>query len=723
MALAILQFLDSDLSKFQFQVELGSNRFYQYRIGEGKISQINGLKLLDQPSYISPLIGPISQHPLGRTRLEIPSHLFSFQQRAIQIFSFREANGVGPAISDVVTLPSMALSHINKYNSINNYDKADNFTPVSLSMEVSMKPSPIENVAFSYREVTPISSAMTAGSVMDKVKAITKQGVNIAGKKALDSVTSAVTNKLSGNLGVLLPQVAGIIGAILPKLSQENFKNLQTGQAINREEVARLLKSLLEHIGTTPQSSPNPPMSQSLGYEPLRTAAVRQLSYPNTPLASRFMAAPGLMSRQNSSSLAARNPYTAASVNGQSSDQMNLMATSEVLAAVLPALLKITPDLLQMLGTGLMPTFRTLFQPQRLMAGHMSTALGMEGQNREDEAVIMALGLALAASATADLAYERLDVVELGFSGVTPLRINGRERLVYHRDQEIALPLTIKTPKPISQGRLQLLVKHPKTLEILIEENYRVEDVNSGVLAVIPKITREKLQPLPVNEEYLICVTLVWKGRNPKTQQEKRLGTSAMQLVTLMGGYWFDRLEATGEAIPLNDVQRFRNFWHKIWEGEFESVVRQITLDCKYYYALETERSHPARMETVMQFDKTRAVRISGRLKSGLIMDLYSLNALIPQVSAHPALSQSELEALMTTEFKEGFSNVARNEVVFEGRKGDEVALWVYPEIKLQKVVLKEVARTNGNGLVQEVKEHFVFFPMFAIVHFIGVGN
>jgi hypothetical protein len=722
MALAILQFLDSDSHKFRFQVELGSNRFYQYRIGEGKIRQINGLQLLDEPSYVSPLIGPINQHPLGQASLEIPSNLFSFQQRAIQIFSFREANGVGPAISEIVTLPSLAFSNINNYDSINNSKNTNNFAPISLGMEISMKPSPIENVAFRYREVTPVSSAMAAGNVIDKVKAITKQGVNIAGKKALDSVTSAVTNKLTGNLGVLLPQLAGIIGAILPKLSQENLKHLQTGQAINREEVARLLKSLLEQIGTIPPSSTNPAISQSLGYEPLRTAAVRQLSYPNTPLASRFMAAPGLMSRQNNNSFAVRNPYTA-SVNGKSPNQTALTATSEVLAAVLPALLRITPDLLQMLGTGLMPTFSTVFKPQTLMAGQMSVALGMGEQNQEDEAVIMALGLALAASATADLAYERLDVVELGFSGVTPLRINGRERLVYHGNQEIAFPLTIKTPKPISKGRLQLLVKHPKTLEILIEENYRVEDVNSGVLGVIPRISRGKLQSLQVNEEYLICVTLVWKGRNPTTQQEKRLGTSAMQLVTLMGDYWFDRLEATGETIPLNDVQRFRNFWHKIWEGEFESVVRQITLDCKYYYALESDRSSPARMETVMQFDKTRAVKISGRLKSGLIVDLYSLNALIPQVSAHPALSQSELEALMTTEFKEGFSNVARKEVVFEGRKGDEVALWVYPEIKLQKVVLKEVGRVNGNGLVQEVKERFVFFPMFAIVHFIGVGR
>ncbi|MBD2206938.1 hypothetical protein H6G33_31175 [Calothrix sp. FACHB-1219] len=719
MALAILRFLDSDNYKCRFQVELGSNSFYEYRIGEGKIRQVNGLQLLDAPSYISPLIGPINQHPLEKISLEIPCSKFSSRQRAIQIFSFRGANRVGPAISEIVILPTLprpALSNIN------NSKNTKNFAPISLGMEISMKPSSIENVAFRYREVTPVSSAMAAGSVKDKVKDITKKAVAVAEKKAVGAITSAVSSKLTENLGALLPQLAGIIAAILPKISQENMKNLQTGQPINREEVARLLESLLQQIGTIPPSSANPAISQGLGYEPLRTTAVRQLFYPNTPLASRFMAAPGLMSRQNSNSFAVRNPYTA-NFNGKSPNRIALTAISEVLAAVLPALLKITPDLLQMLGTGLMPTFRTVFKPQTLMAGQMSAALGMGEQNREDEAVIMALGLALAASATADLAHERLDVVELGFSGVTPLRLNGREKLVYHRNQEIAFPLTLKTPKPIQKGRLQLLVKHPKTLEILIEENYQIEDVNSGVLAVVPKISREKLQRLPVNEEYLICVTLVWKGRNPTTQQEKRLGASAMQLVTLMGDYWFDRLEATGETIPLNDVQRFRNFWHKIWEGEFESVVRQITLDCKYYYALETDRSSPARMETVMQFDKTRVVKISGRLKSGLIVDLHSLNALIPQVSAHPALSQSELEALMTPEFKEGFSNVARNEVEFPGKKGDKVALWVYPEIKLQKVVLKEVARANDNGLVQEVKERFVFFPMVAIVHFIGVAN
>jgi hypothetical protein len=150
--------------------------------------------------------------------------------------------------------------------------------------------------------------------------------------------------------------------------------------------------------------------------------------------------------------------------------------------------------------------------------------------------------------------------------------------------------------------------------------------------------------------------------------------------------------------------------------------MRRISWDCKYYFALEPERKSNARMETVSIVDDQDFTRQSGRMKTGLIMSPYELNDLIGKISSYPQLEEAELAALMSSEFKDSFSQVAQNKVQFEGHRGDAVALWAYPEMKLQQVVLKRVEQTDGNGQVMQLSERSVYFPVPTVAHFIGVG-
>ena len=319
--------------------------------------------------------------------------------------------------------------------------------------------------------------------------------------------------------------------------------------------------------------------------------------------------------------------------------------------------------------------------------------------------------------------YDRVESVKLDFIEENTIMMQGRSRLLYRQDETIAFPLEIETPRTITKGVLQLSVKNSDTLEVLIEQKYRLEDITSGDLPVVPKISVPRLQNLEPNEEYLVCAVLVWEAKSRKSDRRKRVGTSMTQLITLVGEYCFDRLEETEEVVPLNDVTRFRSYWHKIWEGEFSSKLRRTTLDCKYYYALEPKRTNHARMETVTQMDDTTGTRQGGKLKTGLILSAYRLNELLGQISDYPMLDEDELTALLSCEFKEQFSHCARNSVEFSGRRGDAVGLWVYPEFKLQQIVLKEVEEINDNGQVLSLSEHTVYFPLPAIVHFIGVAS
>ncbi|NJM59350.1 MAG: hypothetical protein HC849_02715 [Oscillatoriales cyanobacterium RU_3_3] len=412
------------------------------------------------------------------------------------------------------------------------------------------------------------------------------------------------------------------------------------------------------------------------------------------------------------------------SMSAEYAESMFLPAIGGILAAIGPKLLSLAPSLLSMFGPQLGNLFGSLLNPQKATSGQMSTMLGLdEHEDGEEQAMLIALSLALAASATPDLVYQRVGTVTLAFTDVNPVMVHGKSRFLYRHDRDISFPLKLETPQPVKKAKLQLLVKHSKTLKILIEQNYQIESANSGAVNVVPRISKEQLKKLAPNEEYLVCVSLVWQGRSKKTKQVKRLGTSTMQLVTLVGEYLFDRIEGTGQTVPLNDVDRHRPYWHKVWQGQFTEDVRRMNFECKYYYSLETNRTENARMETVTQVLEEDLAGRKSRLKSGLIMGPYGLNELLGQISQYPRLSEAELSALVASEFKERFNHAARTQVKFQGRSRETVALWIYPEFKLQQVMLKKVESTNSNGHVMGLREHPVYFPMPAVAHFIGVST
>ena len=49
------------------------------------------------------------------------------------------------------------------------------------------------------------------------------------------------------------------------------------------------------------------------------------------------------------------------------------------------------------------------------------------------------------------------------------------------------------------------------------------------------------------------------------------------------------------------------------------------------------------------------------------------------------------------------------------------MALWIYPEMRLQPIVLLRAGAPDANGLVTEMTEETVHFPIPALAHFVGV--
>ena len=59
--------------------------------------------------------------------------------------------------------------------------------------------------------------------------------------------------------------------------------------------------------------------------------------------------------------------------------------------------------------------------------------------------------------------------------------------------------------------------------------------------------------------------TLYGGVRTGEVFGNETVGTVMSQLVYLMENYIYAGTDSSGEPIPLNDVDKYREFWHKVW--------------------------------------------------------------------------------------------------------------------------------------------------------------
>ncbi|MDG4862431.1 hypothetical protein P8605_30270, partial [Streptomyces sp. T-3] len=103
MALAHLrQQGDDGRGNLVFQADIGTNRYFTYRIGGPDSADSDGFPELSEVSHTAHLAGPVPEHALGRTRLSVPAGLFTYDHDLVQLVSYREPPDTGPALSEPV---------------------------------------------------------------------------------------------------------------------------------------------------------------------------------------------------------------------------------------------------------------------------------------------------------------------------------------------------------------------------------------------------------------------------------------------------------------------------------------------------------------------------------------------------------------------------------------------------------------------------------------------
>lgn len=715
MALALLRYDGPGSNGSRFHYDIGKNRYYTFAIGKKQVINQHGLDLLDEPTYKSQLIGPITSQHLGRGFFEVSSDLVDSKNRFIQFLSFRDKELNGPAISKIIRVPVNAkltvesgelpeiIFSYERDQQLERNNIMNNPTPSDDSM--------LETVPFQFKE-RQMSNAMFLGAIAGMLPSILPAIAPIAGKllgglfgggkKASDSGGDGGGGALPGGLGDLLKSLAS----------------------------PDVIKQLMDLVGNISKAtSVNNVHAQSVNMSLQSTPTQRHRHYQrhHQALASSLSSAQQLRfpSRRNYAIGSASN-----FVPAQSQYSQTFFA---------PALLAALPALIPLLKQVISPeNIKTVIDAPAKHTGMIINGikdfakLGIESHEQDlkhlrelnpgvDDAALDKLLMSMSLGVEGfrhEANYKRVDTVSLQFDGVAAKDIYGQNKIPYMFGSTLSFPLSVQTPQMISHAQLQLQVKDPDTLEVLYQNQEDIGSVNAGAIGVVPTVNTLQIKGMEVNKDYLVCVAVIWKNKRGQHR-----GSSIQQKISLVGEYTFDRVEDSSQLIPLNDMVRYREFWHKVWHGNFTDDKKRYEFDSKYYYVLNPKRQNNVRIET-----RTKAVqeddKQTGKLKTGMELSPYALNKLMDQLLPEStSLAPNELQGLLGNDFTDRFNQAATYHAKFRGRSGDSAALWIYPEFKLHTVVMLKAEQIQQTGHIKDFVEHSIRFPIPAQIHFIGVKS
>jgi hypothetical protein len=407
-------------------------------------------------------------------------------------------------------------------------------------------------------------------------------------------------------------------------------------------------------------------------------------------------------------------------------------------AMIAPALLAALPALMPVLQQVMSPeNIKTLVDAPQKMTGQVINGvldmakLGLQATEAErehlrklnpgvDDPALMQLLMSMSQgfAAAQRLNYRRVASVKLSFDEAQTQMLFGRTRVLYRHDRALQFPLSVTTPQTIGKARLVIQIKHPDTLAVLVEDGEDVGELSSGPIPLVPRIDEAQVAKLEPNQDYIVIATLLWR-----TKKGTQVGTSMQQRITLIGEYSFDRVEESGDPIAAADFEQYRDLWHKVWEADFGGAgAHAARLDCRYYLVLNPKRTNNARLDT--HIESGGDDKLGGKLKAGMEYSPYVLNHLLTRLDPNATqLSDAELDALSGSDFVERFNQAAQFTGKLKGRKGERGALWVYPEFKIQTLVLTRAEDVDDNGNVRTLNETRVKFPMPVMLHFVGVKS
>jgi hypothetical protein len=688
MALSFLQFIGLDGNVFVFKADIGTNHFYRYKIGKDK-REVNGLTLIDKILSESKVIQSGIENPFNSSfEFKVPAHLFPSDSRYIQLYSFKDNKGKGPALSEVVEVIPMMKKLTNEWPIMSSVK--------STAMDITYTPTfnKSRNVGFSFQE-SEISHALFWDSLLDAARVLAPIAVN------------AISGLLGSNgaLGPIKTEDVLKIINVLADAVKENKKEDAPAPAGPTPVTNAPLPTAV-----TPGSATNPP-----GKEP---AVVKPSSLYVNPYS---------VLKESASSYSPK--YSKAQfVDGG-------IITGPILATLLAPLLSKAPELLKIVADNPIKLLNIVsqanlqkkLQEQQFIENLVASAnqnMILQQLLRNANGASSVPGVSMMSSVVSS------DKIKINFEHTNSIDINGKPKFVYNTSSKIKLLLNIRTDltppqKPIPKSIVQLVFKDPLTLKNLGTKNYKLKEVFVNSILEL-ELLPEDLKSLPIHQDILINASFKWQSNDGTTNATNEEN----YLIWLTSDYFFISLgDKVQEDIELSDMKKYREFWNKIWEGGTKTKSRwKIAFDTKYYVCYKMDASSNGRVETKIKMNndenqdsESHHLFVDAKLKSGLELSLEELNKLLPTLSQYPSLDAAHLEALKTEEMGKIVNQQASSRLKMKGNRDETGAIWVFPSFSIYKIKLGKSMDVDANGQLKSIKEEEIYFPIPVDLHFLGL--
>lgn len=758
MALAILKYIGRSDGHHEFEADTGTSAYYQYKTGKSKRSS-KGLELVDEIAYQSAVIRAPVLNPNGfdtRFRFKIPGSAVTRDNRFIQLTSFRNATQQSPSVSEVLSI----LPSINDSNVDYKLPKIMTLTHTLTHSNTHRSEIPVERALCDIKE-NKVSEAMFFNAILGALPSLLPKALPMI-SKIIPGLQKAlpIAEKLLPELSKIIPTDVKPgkegLDQILKNISPETIKAIMEviqgvqAKSDNSTEAKSETKSV-ERYSHDFSINPNALMQLAPLLEKiLSPEAIRSIG-DNPVLLFKAISDSTVKFEAMDPTLATKSLPAPSVTNGSKLDKVvQSMALrrqhrrqySE--AKIAPALLAALPALMPLIEKIASPEMISAIGEQPVKLFNAVADAGLKHQKAEfdhlekinpgvDDAGFDRIVASMSVKSSVTIKAKVSDAYSIEFLDVKTIPIGGKDKVVYDRRQKIHIPVKLvpgksaAEQKQISKVIFQLIIQDGETMNVLLEKKFKLNGVIIGAPVAGIALETEDLKKLPVNRNLKLEISVNWK------KGEKVEGTFKNHYVWLSDGYFYQRSgKNIRQHFALSDVSRFRNYWHKVWEGGPESHNRwKIDFDCKYYYALNEKDNAIKKFETKKKTvtdsanekgtDNYRR-KIVSKLKSGMEISLAAYNELL---SLHqlPPLTAPQLAAFRGPEFAKEASVSARVSVDFKGKKGDTATLWTYPEGNIQSYVLSKVTTVDPSGMITALQEEEVFFPKFSTVHFIGTKS
>jgi hypothetical protein len=734
MALAILELVAIEKANVRFKIDTGTNRFYKVKIGKSGQHKY-GIDWADEIYYTSPMGTNAAGGGLLNSSKEItiPFSRFDKGTAYVQLFTFKTADGISPAFSNVVKIPmGMGIPAPGLPTGIDLVPTLSLATPMNTVNTFQ----PTRKV--SCRTVDQVySQTATLDDVLGSI-------LKVAGP-VLQNLFSAVPG--AGGSASTVPSAGGTSGPSVPGLpGADGLGGILT----------MLLSSILKSLG-----GPAVSKTQSLYGSPATGNRFMDNDFKDHPhhrhhhhhnayLENRFLE--GQKAEFARPFIFGIDDALIGSLVGSVAGPF-IQLLPQLLNSVNQAKLqnklannKLTTDILAGINQRMMMQQLQDAQ-QKAQAGNQPGAADLAQliQLLQQAAPAAGTAPATAASLSFSESMEAQGNAVLSTKAVIsvvtsdPVPWNGMPKVLFARGQalQFKVRLDVAGPAPktaLPKAILKFVFKTGADGSVAYEKTFKQKNVQANT--VMPfAFAADELSHLPANQPVSVLVEIRWLA--PTSGNEyKALGSTEIVLVNKFF------LKEQGQALTieqeLTDMKRFRPFWNKIWEapvldaangksGGEKKYLWELDVNGKYSMLLSPDHDANGLMETKLlqgpADTESLAAKTEGRMKAGIELSISELNKLIPLWNGAPALDREHLEAFQTDTFAKNNAGEFIYNFKLKGNAGERGMVWVIPIFKLFDITLNSIQKTDDAGQVTAVADEKVQFPLPVSARLLGLKS